>query len=720
MKTMTLFGLLDQYSVLIPHLQRNYVHGRDDAHAEEVRKHFVKSLDECINGAEMNLGAIYGVCDGTRDVLILIDGQQRLTTLWLSAAYAVSTSKGNASQLDLLSKLSRFSYESRPLAAAFCRWLTSGADFEYDTALLQAEDCWGEDPTVHSMITTLRLIHYNFKSKADVLLKVLREGKIHFKFSEVYGNDSDLYVKINARGKQLTQWENFKGAFASHLTDDNDRKSFESEIETLSDKFFDAFTAIPDKAFFSLFGRITDYVLRTGKTYGTGETYELSQHENLSTLAKGVDCYVPVEEFDLEKTAGFIVEPVLRMLRWVLGLPATVSLWYWGAERRSKSVAEALFDPKTEDERDFALFLFEYFSRYADATGLSGNSYRALRFVANVLENVSREQEMKLGETEYSPANQFNRVKSMAGFLDSNPNLYEADVELPDNAPMQYREEFAKGQIYKAGIEFQIRLLQDCESYMHGRVRIALFRANAALNGWDCVLATDLLQDRLSVFKRRIDEWRLADEGRRIDLLKVLISCEPWEIRNQITLATDVDALRYLLSTQDDVHLQGTYLDGEQVVDERWKENFSWRRDWRKNVFDMEDWNGRTVKWHGGTGTYFLYAKGKSNVQNAMPVADWRFDLWRSIGSDFAEVGKVGSVSSNDGGTRSFKCEWREVGDNLINIYLWKEGVEIRWFNYDGDKQKSEWIEIKCERVDGHALACEIKNHIQQMKDDRQ
>lgn len=170
MKTMTLFGLLDQYSVLIPHLQRNYVHGRDDAHAKEVREHFVTSLDECINGTEMNLDIIYGIRDKERNVLIPIDGQQRLTTLWLSAVYAASTSKDNASRLDILSKLTRFSYESRPLSATFCRWLTSGADVNYDTALLQAEECWGEDPTVHSMITTFRLIHDNFKSKSDVLL----------------------------------------------------------------------------------------------------------------------------------------------------------------------------------------------------------------------------------------------------------------------------------------------------------------------------------------------------------------------------------------------------------------------------------------------------------------------------------------------------------------------------------------------------------------------
>ena len=703
MKRMTLFGLLDQYSILIPHLQRNYVLGRDDAHAKEVREHFVKSLDESINGVEMNLDVIYGVCDDTRDVLIPIDGQQRLTTLWLSAVYAASTSKDNSSRTVLLSKLACFSYESRPLAATFCRWLTSGADVNYDTALLQAEDCWGEDPTVHSMITTLRLIHEKFKCKAGVLLKAVCGDKIHFEFSEVHGKDSDLYVKINARGKQLTQWENFKGVFASHLTNDNELQVFERKIEELSDKYFAVFNAIPDEAFFSLFGRVVDYVLRMGAGYN------LSKHENLSNIAKGIECYVPVEEFNLEHTAERIVGSVLRIIEWALSLDQNVGLWYWENGEKSRSVAETLFAPMNDNERDFALFLFEYFSKYEKADGLCMNSYRALRLVANILENFGRETAMRSEEKAYC---QFNRIDLLKKMIETSENLYGAQNEFSEAIPMQLNEEFVKGEIYRNGASDQIKLLQECESYMHGRVRIALLEAGEQDEKWNSVADIERRQKRLAVLKGYFDAWHTSDEQSRVTLLRHVISCEPWNIKDQIMLSLGTDALRKILSTRDDIRLQKTYLDGFPTSDVAQIEGSSWKRDWRKNVFEEKDWKDRIVKWHGGTGIYFLYIKGRTNISYAMPISDWRFDLRNSINNDFAELGQVESVSSNDGGTRSFKCELAEIGDSRINIYLWKERVEIRWFQNDGSLKKSDRIEISSEKVNGATLATEIKNRI--------
>ena len=52
--------------------------------------------------------------------------------------------------------------------------------------------------------------------------------------------------------------------------------------------------------------------------------------------------------------------------------------------------------------------------------------------------------------------------------------------------------------------------------------------------------------------------------------------------------------------------------------------------------------------------------------------------------------------------------------DSEINLYLWKEGVEIRWFKYDGDKQHSEWIcakdmDVVNEKIDVIGLADHIK-----------
>lgn len=709
METMTLFGLLDRYAVLVPSLQRNYVHGNDDVHAREVRMHFVALLRNCCdNGAETSLGVVYGVRKDA--VLIPIDGQQRLTTLWLAAVYATNASPSSDLRMDLLAKLSRFSYQSRPLASTFCRWLTSGADIDFDMALTRADECWGEDPTVHSMITTLRLIHQTFKTNGDKLLSVLHGEGVHFDFSEVHGDDSDLYVKINARGRTLTQWETFKGAFAGELTSSH-RRRFESEIEVLSDQYFARFGETPDGAFFSVFARISDYVQRRQGLY------DPARHEHLSVIEnrKGVAPYIPVEEFELETIADTIAIPFLQMTGWALGLEKSVGLWYWDTGEKSRSIADILFAPENANEHDFALFLFEYFSRFKEASGMTGPSFRALRFVANILENVVRESGSNAETDSSSPAKQFNRVAILSKFLRSGTSLYDAGIELPGDAPVQCREEMAKGRIYESGYPEQVALLNECESYMHGRVRIALFAMDLASDGWDCNLA-GAFQTRLVALKRRCEKWKSSSDWQREGLLKELIGCESWNLKDQLTLSTGAEALRKLLSTRDDVHLQATYLDGSPT-NEQWKRDCPWRRDWRINVFAVENWNGRTVKWHAGTGTYFLYEK--ANIQNAMPIADWRFDLRRSITSDFAELGKVESVTSNDGGTRSFRCCLKEIGDSTVNVYLWKEQVEIRWFNYRGEQQESAWIPIRQEHVDGSVLAGEIVKGVEQMKDGR-
>lgn len=132
MKAWNICALMKEYAILIPALQRNYVHGRDDEHAKEVREHFVDSvLARLQDKGTMHLDLVYGVEEN--GVLVPIDGQQRLTTLWLMAIYCASHCPDNVlsmhDRVELLNDLSRFSYEARPIAATFCHWLTSGCTF---------------------------------------------------------------------------------------------------------------------------------------------------------------------------------------------------------------------------------------------------------------------------------------------------------------------------------------------------------------------------------------------------------------------------------------------------------------------------------------------------------------------------------------------------------------------------------------------------------------
>lgn len=686
MKTMTLFGLLNQYSVLIPHLQRNYVHGREDAHAKEVREHFVKSLDECINGIEINLDVIYGVCDDTRNVLIPIDGQQRLTTLWLSAVYAATTSKDNASRLDLLSKLSRFSYESRPLAATFCRWLTSGADVNYDTALLQAEDCWGEDPTVHSMLTTLRLIHEKFRCKAGDLLKVLYGDKIHFEFSEVHGKDSELYVKINARGKQLTQWENFKGMFAGSLKDEKIKTEFTKTIEQLSDKFCEVFEKVPDNAFFALFARLSDYVLRTSKD----KPFVEGQHKNLSNLANSKvntnQPYVPVDEFYLGDIADRLVLPFLRMVNWVLD-NATAPFKYWD---ESKGISDALFYPENADERDLSLFLYEYFSKYQTGEWLKANGYRALRLVANILENETRQPK------DESALNQFNRIRTLKLFLDSG-YLYGATVKLSENPhSMQWVEEKVKAELYENHSE-SIGVMQKCEELMHGRIRIALLDSEDWKWKKDTKCGASLLaqkfKDRLERIKGKLEAWDRNDD--RKNLLVELVQHMPWDIAWNSVVPVNLEDSTYRIIVSNDEFapwLQHSLLDQPQKAQEWFDPHNEYGRetyavDWRESlckfirgnpVFGNEKVENkndcRRIRWHDSS--YYLFTK--TNNPKSFPMGDWRIGYYLGD-TDLQNAMKKWCPSSTMQMNYSGELVFEMNECKGLYIHLWARGIAIEF-----------------------------------------
>ena len=85
-----LLSLLKYYEIEVPKLQRDYAQGREDAHSRAVRERFVKDLWEVLRAEkELNLDLVYGYQESSK--LILIDGQQRLTTLWLLYWYVAWT-----------------------------------------------------------------------------------------------------------------------------------------------------------------------------------------------------------------------------------------------------------------------------------------------------------------------------------------------------------------------------------------------------------------------------------------------------------------------------------------------------------------------------------------------------------------------------------------------------------------------------------------------------
>ena len=107
--------------IIIPKIQRDYAQGRRDPDIDRVRKRFLDSLYKAVTQEPITLDFVYGDID-QNGVMTPLDGQQRLTTLFLLHWYA--SRKGGISEEDC-SFLLRFGYETRYSARDFCTDLVS-------------------------------------------------------------------------------------------------------------------------------------------------------------------------------------------------------------------------------------------------------------------------------------------------------------------------------------------------------------------------------------------------------------------------------------------------------------------------------------------------------------------------------------------------------------------------------------------------------------------
>lgn len=209
----------------IPIIQRDYAQGRESDAVRRIRDGFLGVLHRAVTSNEetVSLDFVYGdVVGGT---LRPLDGQQRLTTLFLLHWYL----GWRAGRLDQDLGWKRFEYATRPGARRFCACLTDSKP-PFDAQLRTwFEDqpwflhTWRHDPTIESMLVMLDAIHDRFAdadcaSAWDRLVDTEAPSvSFHLLPIEQMGLSEDLYIKMNSRGKPLTPFENFKARFEQVL-----------------------------------------------------------------------------------------------------------------------------------------------------------------------------------------------------------------------------------------------------------------------------------------------------------------------------------------------------------------------------------------------------------------------------------------------------------------------------------------------------------------------
>lgn len=214
----TFFSFMDRYNVVVPKIQRMYVQGRNDTHGHKCLTAFAQKLVNCVVGKDSaQLDFIYGIKDGT--VFKPLDGQQRLTTLFL-LSWICGINKPQWS----------FQYESRRTTEFFIKGLLSctpemlGLDYsdpkvKCSNAIRNSgwfREVWAEDEGITGMLNMLDSLYS----------KIIISGCKSFDFNSISflvnyldaASESydQIYLKMNSRGKELTEWENIKTVLVKH------------------------------------------------------------------------------------------------------------------------------------------------------------------------------------------------------------------------------------------------------------------------------------------------------------------------------------------------------------------------------------------------------------------------------------------------------------------------------------------------------------------------
>lgn len=285
----TLWDILENIGIEIPPIQRDYAQGREIAKVDKIRNEFLDSIIHALDeNKSLSLDFVYGKIHGLKNeveharnkqaiqsllntlgdyassidlklenaivvdkastqsdfvYLIPLDGQQRLTTLFLLHWY-IAKRLGYAEAITILS---RFRYKTRKSSSSFLKLLTDlhtkieftpetckkekvseGAFFESLKNNENFSIVWLADPTVHAMMVMLQEIHYKLQCKLDGELQHYWNGLVHdqlinFSFLDLkdFNLSDELYVKINGRGKQLSTFENFKAWLFGVIEDEH-------------------------------------------------------------------------------------------------------------------------------------------------------------------------------------------------------------------------------------------------------------------------------------------------------------------------------------------------------------------------------------------------------------------------------------------------------------------------------------------------------------------
>lgn len=275
-KSSSFWELIGENPVVIPIIQRDYAQGRENDDVRQIRSKFIKQLLSSLkSGTPVDLDFVYGSLEepnkmdkpqGSDLEFTPLDGQQRLTTLFLLHFFLALW---NDDDYEVFKKhvCGRFSYKTRASSTDFCKNLISCCNPKSMISEIAQDPinpvsrsienegwfhiAWQNDPTVKGMLVMLDAICKEFKplnpqQTAKELFIKLRtreeDGQMVrpvITFNLLYLNrgkvrlSDELYIKMNSRGKPLSDFETFKARFETFIRKETDvnSKDFSQKID---------------------------------------------------------------------------------------------------------------------------------------------------------------------------------------------------------------------------------------------------------------------------------------------------------------------------------------------------------------------------------------------------------------------------------------------------------------------------------------------------------
>lgn len=247
--------LINDYIIYVPEFQRNYLQG-DDSN-ESIKYKRDRLLDDIFNCIEsqsksIDLGFIYGRVEESYKGKLFYpyDGQQRLTTLYF--LYLLIYFKFNKYD-EIYSIKEKLSYQTRISTNRFIEsflswildskekdniyndfWNKNGKDLK---GFIMSQDWfmmteWNYDVSIINMLSIIveisGRIKKNLGDKTGIVNFIDKDENNPFQFDFIYVDDisksDDLYIKINARGKALSPFENLKSDIDKYWKDEDKTK----------------------------------------------------------------------------------------------------------------------------------------------------------------------------------------------------------------------------------------------------------------------------------------------------------------------------------------------------------------------------------------------------------------------------------------------------------------------------------------------------------------